>query len=163
MSLAPFTTPADVRAVCGISTDEVEDEQLDLLIYELALERDLRSVSPGLPEDFRTYLSSPAASPQEVVVVKATQMFATYAVALELTTSLPLMAPKDISDSKTATSRFADAPYKVVIAKVEAAYEKSKAALLDALADVAGGSASTRRLPTLLARSAPSYDPVTGS
>lgn len=163
MSLSPFTTPEDVMAVCGISSDELGDGQLDLMIYELALDKELRDVAPGLPDDFKAFLASPTPTSQQVGVVKAVQMFATYAVAMELTTALPLLAPKDISDGKATTARFADAPYKAVIAKIEAAYGKAKNTLEAALAELGGTTAPAVRIPTMLAKSSPTYDPVLGS
>ena len=159
MALTPYTTPESVRAVCGISEDEIEDGTLNLEVYELMLERDLREVRSTLPEDYALWQSSPTEA--QARVLKAVRLFAAHSVARNLSAALPLLAPKDIGDGKATTSRFADAPYLEVIRRVEAEFARARANLEEALEGVSV-SGNTTAARTLFAVSTPSYDPVTG-
>lgn len=161
MALAPYTTYADVRAACGVTEEEVPDAVLSLQLYELTLLRDLKGVSASLAADFGAWSADGAPALQQAAA-SAVKLFATYAVARTLSVGLPLAAPKDIGDGKATLARFADAPYRAVIERVQAEYEKALAELRSAVEALSGGSTSTSYGSTFLV-SSPSFDPVLGS
>lgn len=162
MPLTPYTTPADVRAACGLSEDDVDDATLGAQLYELVLRRELRAVSTTLLGDFATWGSEAAPNDQQLAR-DCTVLFATYAVARELCAALPLMANKDISDGKASAGRFTGAPYQAVMDRVEAAYQKAREDLAEAVSALQGTQRSTWTVRTVLLGSTPGYDPVTGS
>lgn len=161
MALSPFTTYADVRAACGVTEEEVPDSVLGLQLYELTLRRDLRAVSSTLVTDFSVWAADGATDAQRAAASSAS-LFATYSVARTLSVGLPLAAPKDIGDGKATLARFADAPYRAVIERVQAEYEKALSELRSAI-EALSGSATSVSYSSGFRVSSPSFDPAVGS
>lgn len=165
MALLDYTTFEDVRAALGVSPDEIEDSTLSLSLYEFSLSAAIRAVSAGLTADFATVdakVPNTLTSIEEILIECMT-LFATYAVARELLTSLPLFSPKEITDGKAAVTRYSINPYKDTMARVEAQYTRYRDALVTAYADYKSTSTTTNVAPVLLFVGQPSFDPVTGS
>lgn len=158
--LTDYTTYDDVRAALGVSDDDLPDAVLSLPLYSAVLTQEFEDIDLDVEA---TYLETEAlVSPtaQDVRFLKACELFATYAVAKQLTAALPLFAAKQVTDGKAQISRF-DNPYKDVVTQVIAQYEKARARLVAAFTDVTAGTA------TIIAKSyfgiiSPSTDPVTG-
>jgi vacuolar-type H+-ATPase subunit B/Vma2 len=89
----------------------------------------------------------------------ASALFATYAVARHLGTSLAMMAPKAITDGKAGFTRFSDGPYKSVLLQVEKQYENTRNALAGALSTLNSTVASDIPL-VFFGVASPATDPV---
>lgn len=161
MALVEFTSYDDIRAALGVSEDEIVDATLSLPLYEYNLTSELEEVSLTLIADF---VALPAIqSTTQRRFKEATVLFATYVVAKQLTTSLPLFSPKEISDGKAHTTRYAQDPYKATIASVLAQYEKGKARLATAYAALTAASAPTTTFRKYVSSALSSSDPVAGT
>ena len=83
--LTPFTTTAEVRALLGLSDEELSDEVLNLEVYEHGLTLQLNKVSAGLPALFLS-LVDPAAqplTPAQTGLVKAVRYLSALTGALQ--------------------------------------------------------------------------------
>lgn len=170
VTITDYTSYAEVRAALGVTDKEVGDEILGLPMYGNHLAAELNDLADtlGLTSDIdETYATlrgitlSSLTKPQKRVLATVA-LFATYAVARHLGTSLAMMAPKTLGDGKAMLTRFSDSPYKSTLANVEAQYEKAKVALSGALASL--NSTSTVAVVTsFMGVSSPAVDPVTGS
>lgn len=163
MEIINFTTFNDIRAVLGVSDDEIEDATLSLDIFELNLTSELEDISVNLIGDYSTVAELTTRTAVQERFYQATRLFSAYAVAYQATGSLPLFSPKDISDGKATVSRYADSPYREVIKKVSAQYEKFKVKLEKAYAEFGSSSAPSRTIPSLFAVASGARDPVTNS
>lgn len=158
-------TFADVRALLGVSSDELEDDDIDVRVFVRMLELDLRALSASLMSEYITIQSKSRSmrSTTEQQLFEAVQTYATFHVADQLCSSLPQFSPKTISDGKAFAQRHADSPYKVTIDGVARgkllATESLKAALGEFLGSIYGG----RAVFTGMRVSTPTADPVTGS
>lgn len=165
MALTPYCSNDEVRAVLGITMSELKDDVLNLPVYAMGLRRELIRVSPSLPAAFSTVNSADPRSDAQQALYEATRLFAVYATAKQAGASVALSAPKGMTDDKSGFDRFADAPYKDVLARIDSAYSAARQDLVDAYAAYAGATSSTGfyGMPSGMAVSSRTYDPVTGS
>lgn len=159
MAITQFTTLGSVRAVLGVSDEELEDSTLEAEIYSLQLERNLRSISVTLPEDYAAARDASSPSAAETLLVSRVRIFSTLSVAYLVGSALPLLAAKDISDGKASTARFAGAPFESVLRRVGEDYAAAREEL-QAIAQPGLAVAST---VSLLRAVGAAVDPVTGS
>lgn len=164
MALVDFTTFDDIRAVLGVSGDELEDATLSLAVYEYNLTLELEDISLDLPARYATAAQKDLASQSAVEqrFVQATRLFATYAVAKQLLASLPLFSPKEISDGKASMVRYSVNPYETTIKRVEAQYERFRQRLSDVFGTLTASTRTSVSRPYMSAVT-PGRDPVTGS
>ena len=164
MALLDYTTYDDIRAVLGVSTDEIEDATLSLAVYEYGLASEIRSVSRTLVSDLATVYAIAESSWTDAQreLVEGMSLFCTYSVARQLLTSLPLFSPKEISDGKASTVRYSTNPYEETIRRVENEYVRYKTELDSAYAAVKSSSVTARIDRTFMVVSTPTSDPVTG-
>lgn len=164
MAITSYTSYDEVRAVLGVSTDELEDATLALTLYDYGLQAELNEISANLSADFATVSGIDFTSRTTVQqwFFQTTQVFAAYSVARQAGSGLPLFGPKDISDGKATVSRFADAPYKAVLARVDSEYNKARTRLESAYASF-NSSTSTPIARSYFKASGLTTDPVTGS
>lgn len=163
MALTQYTTYDSIRAVLGVTTDELEDGTLALELYWNQLAVELDDLSLNLQSDYTTVLALAEETRTDAQrrFYQATQLFAAYAVANMLGSGLPMFGPKDISDGKATVSRFADSPYKATLDRVQKDYNRMKGRLLAAHAGLNSSSITTVSR-TYMAVSVPTTDPVTG-
>lgn len=161
MALNDYTSYPEVRGVLGVTDNELDDDTLALDVYSFNLNSDLRDIHPLLPSAFKTASDKPEASRSEVEqhFYEATKLFAAYSVAKQCTTALPMFAPKDISDSKTAAGRFSDSPYKETAKKICSQFDLNRIRLQNAYTALGSATAVTP-LPILFAVSSPNTDRV---
>ena len=161
MALTDFTSYDDIRAALGVSSDEIDDATLSLPLYEYNLTMEMEEVGLTLVSDFQAITGTPTENQRRFR--EATALFATYAVAAQLTTSLPLFSPKEIGDGKAHATRYSQDPYRATIAAVLGAYEKSKARLEAAYAVIKSASAPIDTYRSYVSVVASTSDPVTGT
>jgi hypothetical protein len=163
MAINDYTTFADIRAVIGVNDIELPNAVLELDVYSLNLTAEIEDVDITIPAKFVEVgnVIETTRSAAQRRFYDSCRTFATYAVAKQLSSSLPMFGPKDVSDSKTSITRFSDSPYKETAKKIESAYDLNKSRLVKAFGDVIS---ETRSLPTrtMLVISSPTTDRVTG-
>lgn len=163
MNLLDYTTYEDVRAALGVNDDELEDETLALSVYSSGLKEDLYDVSTSLTSTYRQIEAKAEGdrTENEARVYELTQLFATYSVAKQVGTALPMFSPRSLSDGKASMSRFSGEPYKEVLKGLSEQYDLFRGRLARALDDLSSSvGVVTQR--TMLSVSSPAYDPVTG-
>ena len=162
-ALTEFGTYNDYRAVLGVDSDELEDTTLALELYSSFLEMELAEVSEDVPAEYVTVkaIAELSRTTEQAVFYAATRLFALYAVANQLGTSLPLFSPKDITDGKASISRYADSPYRDTLKNVTKNYDRLKNKLAAAYSTLSSSS-NTVPVRNYFAVSSPTYDPVVG-
>ena len=163
MAITDYTTYEDIRAVLGVSADEIEDATLSLAVYELSLSSEFEDISANLKTDYATVSGLTSRTAVQERLFQSTRLFSTYAVAYQASGSLPLFSPKDISDGKATVSRYADSPYKAVIEQIRTQYEKFKGKLEKAYAEYGSSSAPVLVIRPFFNTASGAYDPVTNA
>lgn len=159
-----YTSPDDIRAVLGVSDEELEDTTISLPVYTLTLEAELRDIGPSLPAALEVVRAKDSGlrTDDETWLLKTAQLFVTFSIARQLTTGLPLFSPKEITDSKASVVRFASNPYADTIAMVREQFAVNQSRLSTAFRAVETVPAILAA-PVYLLVSSPSVDPVTGA
>ena len=166
MALTPFTSNDDVRGLLGVSDEEMADAVLDLAVYSQGLLRELRKIDIGLPALFTTVDAIPALdrTPEQGALHEAVQFFSTHAAALQAGAPLGLIAPKRLTDDKASFERFADSPYRDVLARLSNSMADARRAVEEALAALNNTTVVASVLGVRHMVAVPrSYDPVTGA
>lgn len=159
--ITDYTTYDDVRAALGVSVDDVDDTTLALNLYAASLEADLEDIDVTLPGTYATTAAIVTPTDAQSRFLQSAKLFATFAVAKQLTSALPLFAPKQVSDGKSTMDRFAN-PYKDVVATVNQQYDRFKNRLTQTLAAI-GTTTSAATPLNFFSVVSPSTDPVTGT
>lgn len=108
LTLTTFCTPASVRAILGVSDDELEDFTILDPIYAVQLGERLTDINASITSVFLG-LTAPA-NPNQERFVDLVGTFAAYVVAQQLAGSVKMFAPQSITDSKSGAVRISD-PY----------------------------------------------------
>jgi len=161
MALSSYVAYSSVRAALGVSDEELPDSVLSESIYEDNLLLELDEVGATAASDLLSFIASTPTGAAELKYLRTGRLFATYAVANQLLSSLPLFSPKEITDGKASVVRYADGPYKKTIEEVRARYEKYAALIGEAYSDLIAGPTPVTTVPTFLVL-AGMVDPVTG-
>ncbi len=111
MSITTYTSPAEIRAVLGVSTTELPDTVLLLPIYSTLVELAIEDVNPDIPSQFAIVSAiTPPLTAKQQRFLDLVKLYAPYALANELLVSLPLFAVKDLTDGRASFGRQSD-PY----------------------------------------------------
>ena len=163
ITLNTFTSPDSVRAVLGVTDDDLEDSVLELPMYLQLLQLEFSSISSGIEDLYLPLVVEPPPplTPLEKRFVDLVQLFSAYAIAKNLLTSLPLFAPKSISDGRAKLDRFSD-PLEMVQAGVDNLYAMIKDKLVDILEEM-GEVVPVSPTMTLFAVAPLGYNPVTNT
>lgn len=166
MALTPFTTTAEVRAVIGVTPEELEDSTLNLGIYETNLRMELDQIQDNdgaLVTEFEVIVAKAEndRSAQEKKLHAAVMLFCPYPVVLQLETGVPLFAPKAITDGKASITRHAESPFKEQFDRARQYYERFRQNLLKVWAAYNATTSTSVGIPLLAVISSPSTDPVT--
>lgn len=164
MSLAPFTTNDAVRGVLGISPEELTDETLGLTLYSINLKIALNKVALTVVSQFNTInaIDEGTRTGLQQTFHDAVTIYAPYVVAYQLTPSLPMMAPKSITDGKAAVSKFSESPFKAMTAAILVDHERYLENLQSAFLGLSGSSVTAIAASTLFKGVSSSTDRVTG-
>jgi hypothetical protein len=157
------TTADEVRAVLGVSDEELEDLTLDLKVFTDQLELELSDIDATLPWTLDTILAIPSVSrtAAQAKVFTIANLFSAYAYGKILLTSLPLFSPKRMTDGRAEFERFAD-PFETVRNGVNAGYVSLRARLQTALTTLNGYAAPAAITPIFSVSIGLAVDPVTG-
>lgn len=165
MALIDYTSYEEIRATLGVDDEELSDDTLALPLYESYLKLELEDIGNGSAVDqFATIalVAEDARTKAQQRFFELVRVYSTYAVAVQLATSLPLFSPKDIGDGKASTGRFADGPYREVIKQNKDLYDRLRPKLEQALAAV-DNTAAVLSERNFFVVSSPSTDPVVAS
>lgn len=164
MTITVFTSYADIRAALGVGIAEIPDAVISLPLYENSLGVEMDKLSLTLEADFVATTALAVKTAAQTRFLRSVQLFATYAVARQLTGALPLFSPKEIHDGKASMIRYAANPYAATVAAVKSSFEDAKTAALAAIAAIGSTGATTSTgVRAYLSVVTPSYDPVTGA
>lgn len=165
--IEPFTNADEVRALIGVTEEELTDETLGLEAYQMVLNFELDRI--GTPENdgaladaFRLVKDIPLATRSSVQrrLYDAVRLFSPFPVVLHLETAVPLFAPKAITDGKAAVTRHSESPFKDQFNRARQSYERFRQNLERAWAAYNSSDATVVSLPTLVRVSSPDTDPV---
>lgn len=159
--ITEFTSYADVRAALGVSEDDLEDTTLGLNLYADMLEVEFEDVSATFMATYETAKGASSPTEAQARFLKATRLFATYAIAKHCCGSLPLFAAKDVTDSKASITRF-DSPYRDTVKSVLDQYGRVRTRLATAMAALAAPT-TLSVAKTYFSVVSPATDPITGS
>jgi len=159
-----YTTYEDVRAVLGISDDDLEDAALDLGVYAGDLYLALTEISEDLPALYVTKkaIAEGSRTSDEQKFVLLVSRFATYQVARQSGAAI-LMGAQKITDGKAEMARFTSSPYKDLLDRVEAEYARVRRLLENVFATLTGGDTVANPAATLLVGAKPAVDRVTNA
>ena len=163
--ITTYTSFDEVRAVLGVSDDELDDTTLGLGVYASALNIAMSEVN----DDFATYLTGLKATSsrnaREELFVDYSALFCAYSVASHLCSALPMFGLKDVGDSKATASRFALDPYKATIADVRGRLDVYKNKVIELYNELnpMDATSSPSISFTVMGKSTPTSDPVTGA
>lgn len=163
MPVTTYTTYSEIRAALGVSEDEIEDTTLALPMYGNMLDMELEEVAVTLPSVFTTISALTTKTEDQVRFLAAAHLFATYAVANKLTSSLPLFSPEQITDGKAAFKRTSQNPYAQVIEAVGKEYGRFKKRLEQLFAVVNSSTSAGTVSLSYVGVVTPAYDPITGA
>ena len=160
MAVLTYTTYADIRAALGVSDEDLEDSTLGLNLYANYLTQEMEDVSLTLESTFTTAAAVVTPSAEQTRFLTATRLFATFAVAKQLTAALPLFSAKQISDGKATMQRF-DNPYRDTIKNVLEQYDRTRNRLISALSAL-GTSTTASVTKSYFSVVSPDTDPIVG-
>ena len=158
-ALTDFATYDEIRAVLGVSDEELEDGTLALPMYLKLLQLDFGDIAGTLEAQYLAAKASITPSAAEQKLVDVVSVFSAYAISKHLLTSLPLFAPKRITDGRAETDRVTD-PFEGVREGVNSTYQSLKARVLIALSN-AGTPTTAATQRTYFAAAGLAINPVT--
>lgn len=134
MSLFTYTTYEEVRAVLGVSDNELADVTLELPLYSQHLELELEAVYESLPSMYTVIkaIDPTLRTSKEQKLFDIVQVYSAYATGKILLVSAPRFAPKKITDGRAEVERVAD-PFATLRDDIEQTLIALKARLLKAL------------------------------
>lgn len=156
LPLTQYTDTDAVRAVVGITDNEVSDTMLTQQALDVDLTVDLGEWLPTHATIFAEGQSGTATAAQ-ILKMQYLQMYARFFCALHLLQYMELAIPQMIGDGKAEMRRFADTDFDALRNRYAAALGKAKAALKASV-----GQSSTATPPSFASAGVPTYDPVEG-
>lgn len=110
MTILDYTTYEEVRAVLGVSATELPDLTMAQTQHNLLLTIDLEDVNSGIPDLYTTVSALPeiSRSTAQKRFYELTRLFASYTIARNLLTSLPLFSVARLTDGRAEFQRQPD-------------------------------------------------------
>ena len=159
MTITTYCTADSVRAVLGVSDEEIPDTVILDPIYSLALDERLIDIDSGLAPFYAT-LPTTGGTQAQVRFLNLVNTYSAYIVAQQLLNSVKMFAPQIITDSKSTMTRNIDAYADLrtnVIGSINYLYTRITSAYT-----LLNPSGSTPQVtPRIFAVSVGGYDPVT--
>jgi hypothetical protein len=165
LPLTTYTTYDEVRAALGVDAKELEDATLGLDMYSHGLLAEFEEIHDDIETNFATVdaIDEGTRTSVQARFWRAAKLFAVYAVAKHLLSSLPLFAPKSITDGKAAITRDSNQPHELTAKRISAQYDRFRALLEDRHSEYRGSGAVEVVRPVYAVASVPTSDPVTGT
>ena len=131
-TLLDYTSYDEIRAVLGVSDEELEDITLALPIYAQKLGFELEDISSTLESVYETSKTAPVPTTAQTKLLNSVQVFSAYTIAKHLLGSASLFAPRRVGDGRAETERVTD-PFETLRDDVEAGYLSLKQRVSSAL------------------------------
>lgn len=108
MTILDYTSYEQVRAVIGVSDEEVSDEELALTVWATLLTEKLSDISDSVLTKYGEIVAKLPASRTalEVKFYETVRLFSAYCVAQELLVALPMFSFQSVTDGKASQQRF---------------------------------------------------------
>lgn len=108
MTLTDFTTYDEIRAVLGVSDEEIENATLALPMYANELELVLSDIDETAITEYETIAAIAEGSRTTVQqrYYNVVRLFSSFVIAKTLLSSLPMFGFKSVGDGKADTERF---------------------------------------------------------
>jgi hypothetical protein len=108
--LTDYTSYDEVRAVLGVSVEELEDQTLSLPLYVRMLTFELTDLASDMVDQYLAVwaLTASARTSAQQKFFDVVQLYSAYSASKHLLTSLPLFAPKRITDGRAEFERQID-------------------------------------------------------
>jgi hypothetical protein len=165
-NLTNFTSYDEIRAVLGVSVDELEDATLALPLYVRNLVFELTDLAEDMDTVYLTIAALPAVgrSAAQQRFYDVAQLYSAYSTSKQLLTSLPLFSPKQMLDGRAEFERHAD-PFDDVRAGVIEGLHQARKRLLTLYQVVTGTAAPVFAVtaPIFVRSTGIATDPVTGA
>lgn len=160
MAIIDYTTLNDIRAALGVNEEELEDGVITLDLYHNSLVADLEDVNLLIPDKFREVKDLLVKTSEEERFLNCVQVFSTYAVARQLSITLPQFSPQRLEDGKAGMARVTD-PHTATIKAINGEFDRWRKRLIDAFSTLESIAADS--VPRFyVGVVSPSEDPVTG-
>lgn len=160
-TLTDFASYDEIRAVLGVSDEELEDGTLALPMYLKLLQMEFSDISGTLESQYLAAKAAPSPSAAEQKLLDVVSVFSAYAISKNLLTSMPLFAPKRITDGRAETDRVTD-PFEGVREGVNSYYQMLKLRVSVALEDL-GTPVTVAPSRTYFAATGLAINPVTNA
>lgn len=107
-TLTDFTSYDEIRAVLGVSNEEIEDVTLALPMYHDQLNFRLDDIYGTLAATFLTIgeITAPSRTAEQARFYNITRLFCSYGVAADLIVALPMFSVQRVTDGKAEMERF---------------------------------------------------------
>ncbi len=109
INLADYCTPDSIRAALGVSVEELPDTVVTQPIYTVTLAEALLDIEPDLIAAYNALLPPHDPAANEARFMGIVQTYATYNIAQQMLSAVPMFAPQTIADSKAQMVRNDDA------------------------------------------------------
>jgi hypothetical protein len=108
MNLSTVTSYAEVRAILGVSEEELEDTELDTPAWSTEVLFKVLDISPVAMPTYETVTALPVADRTELQqrFFLVYRLFCAYSFAEVLFNSLPMFAFRQVTDGKAEATRF---------------------------------------------------------
>lgn len=108
MTILDYTSYDQVRAVLGVSSEEVTDSELALPIWWMTLNEKFSDISELVVPNYSTIaaISLGSRTPVQIKFLETAKLFATYAIAEDLLVALPMFGFQSVTDGKASQQRF---------------------------------------------------------
>lgn len=163
MQLTAVTSYAEVRAVLGVSDEELEDSTLALSIYDTEVDIRVDEISANAASVYAT-VSALAEGDRSVVqqrYYKVYRLLCSYLFADTLFKSMPMFSYKNVTDGKAEVSRFES--LETVERGIKAGINTARLRLNELLAALGFGTTAVSRTQVFLAAATLAVNPVTNS
>lgn len=160
-TLQNFTSYDEIRSVLGVSEEELDDMTLALPMHLQTLQLELADIDSTLESQFLTSLDKSSRTTAEQKLVDVVQVYSAYAISKTLLTSLPLFAPRALTDGRAQFERVAD-PFAGVREGVEVMLAKLRNRIVAALADL-GTEVATVTVRSYFGTAGLATNPITNS
>lgn len=162
--VSDFTTYQDIRVALGVSTEEIEDSEIEIdsIRTELAeayerLDAGMLGAVQGLPEDEETRTAA------QLRFGRRARMFATYVVANYLLNSVEMFSFLKVADGRASAER-AQKAFETLRLNIQAMLARVSASLLEAYAVLVPTAAVVTPTPLAFAGAVGvAVDPVTNT
>ena len=163
MQLTTVTSYAEVRAVLGVSDEELEDSTLGLSIYDTEVDIRVDQVSASAATVYATVSALPEGdrSADQERYYKVYRLLCSYLFAEALFKSMPMFSYKNVTDGKAEVSRFES--LETVERGIKAGVNTARLRLTELLAALGFGTTGVSRTPVFLASTGLAVNPVTNS